>query len=53
MLEGLEKKKQGKRMKFRYDPSGKSGKVPEFSFPNISGNQILNEKYFILKKNNL
>jgi len=53
LLEGLEKKKQGKRMKFRYDPSGKSGKVPEFSFPNISGNQILNEKYFILKKNNL
>jgi hypothetical protein len=53
LLEGLEKKKQGKRMKFRYGPSGKPGKVPEFSFSNISGNQILNEKYFILKKNNL
>jgi len=53
LLEGLEKKKQGKRMKFRYDPSGKSIKVPEFSFSNISGNHILKEKYFILKKNNL
>ena len=41
--EALEKKKQGKRMKFRYDPTGKVGKVPEFSFSNISGNQILNE----------
>lgn len=52
-LESLEKKKQGKKMKFRYGPSGKPGKVPEFTFSNISGNQILNEKYFILKKNNL
>ena len=50
LLEGLEKKKQGKQMKFRYGPSGKPGKVPEFNFPNISGNQILNEKYLILKK---
>ena len=32
-------------MKFRYGPSGKPGKAPEFSFSNISGNQILNEKY--------
>jgi len=53
LLEGLQKKKQGKRVKFRYDPTGKVGKAPEFSFSNISGNQILNEKYFILKKNNL
>lgn len=53
LLDGLEKKRQGKRMKFRYDPSGKTSKIPEFSFPNVSGNQILNEKYFILKKNNL
>ena len=52
-LESLQKKKQGKKMKFRYGPSGKPGKAPEFSFSNISGNQILNEKYFILKKNNL
>lgn len=52
-LESLEKKKQGKRMKFRYNPSGKISKIPEFSFPNVSGNQILKEKYFILKKNNL
>ena len=50
LLEGLEKLRQGKRMKFRYGASGKPGKVPEYIFSNISGNQILNEKYFILKK---
>jgi hypothetical protein len=50
LLEGLEKKKQGKQMKFRYGPSGKPGKVPEYIFSNNSGNQILNEKYFIIKK---
>ena len=53
LLDGLEKKKQGKRMKFRYGPTGKLGKVPDFSFSNVSGNQILNNKYFNLKKNNL
>jgi hypothetical protein len=50
LLQGLEKKKQGKQMKFRYGPSGKPGKAPEFNFSNSSGNQILNEKYLILKK---
>jgi hypothetical protein len=39
LLSGLEKKKQGKRMKFRYGASGKPGKVPEFRFNNTSGNQ--------------
>ncbi len=53
LLDGLEKKKQGKRMKFRYGPTGKKGKVPDFLFSNVSGNQILNNKYFNLKKNNL
>lgn len=50
LLSGLEKKKQGKKMKFRYGPTGKPGKVPNYIFNNSSGNQILNEKYFILKK---
>lgn len=50
LLQGLEKKKQGKQMKFRYGPSGKPGKVPDYQFSNSSGNQILNEKYLILKK---
>jgi hypothetical protein len=39
LLKGLEKKSQGKQMKFRYGPSGKPGKVPEFRFNNTSGNQ--------------
>jgi hypothetical protein len=51
LLQGLEKKKQGKQMKFRYGASGKPGKVPEYQFTNSSGNQILNEKYLILKNN--
>jgi len=50
LLQGLEKRKQGKQMKFRYGPSGKPGKAPEYQFSNSSGNQILNEKYLILKK---
>jgi hypothetical protein len=50
LLKGLEKRKQGKQMKFRYGPSGKPGRVPEYNFSNSSGNQILNEKYLILKK---
>lgn len=51
LLEGLEKRKQGKQMKFRYGPTGKPGKVPEYSFSNSSGNQVLNEKYLVIKKN--
>jgi len=50
LLEGLEKRKNNKAMKYRYNPTGKPGKAPEYTFDNISGNQILNEKYFILKK---
>jgi len=49
LLEGLEMFKKGKR-KFKYNPSGKPGKTPNFSFANSSGNQIVNEKYLVLKK---
>ncbi len=49
LLEGLEMFKKGKR-KFKYNPSGKPGKSPDFSFANSSGNQIVNEKYLVLKK---
>ncbi len=49
LLEGLEMFKRGKR-KFKYNPSGKPGKAPDFSFANSSGNQIVNEKYLVLKK---
>lgn len=48
-LDIIEKRKEGKRLKFRYEPSGKKGKVPEFMFSNTSGNQIINKKYLILK----
>jgi hypothetical protein len=45
-IEGAELKKK----KFRYHPSGKPGKAPELNFSNTSGNQILNEKYLVIKK---
>ena len=48
-LEMKDKKKEGKRMKFRYGPSGKKGKVPDFMFSNSSGNEIINKKYLIFK----
>lgn len=48
-LRMIEKKKEGKRMKFRYNPSGKMTKVPEFSFSNCSGNEILNDKNKLIK----
>ena len=50
LLSGIEKRKQGKQMKFRYGPTGKPRQVPDYKFSNISGNQILNEKYLILNK---
>ena len=40
-LEIIRKKKEGKRLKFRYEPSGKPPeRLPEFSYPNTSGNEI-------------
>ena len=50
LLDGLEKRNQGKRMKFKYSPSGKAKQAPDYNFSNISGNQILNEKNLILNK---
>jgi hypothetical protein len=50
LLSGIEKRKQGKQMKFRYGPTGKPKQAPDYNFSNISGNQILNEKYLILNK---
>ena len=46
-LESIEKRKQGKQMKFRYGATGKIGKIPDYFFSNNSGNQILNEKYLV------
>ena len=49
-LELVEKRKKNKPMKYRYNPTGKPGKPPEYTFDNTSGNQISNEKYLIIKK---
>lgn len=39
LLEGIKRKKQGKQMKFAYRPSGKSGRIPNYRFDNMSGNE--------------
>jgi hypothetical protein len=52
-LECLKKKKEGKKMKEKYKPTGKLNKLETKNYINISGNEILNEKYFIIKKNNI
>lgn len=38
LLEGLKRKKLGKRMKFSYRPSGNPGKIPDYKFDNMTGN---------------
>jgi hypothetical protein len=43
------KRKKGLKTKFNYEPFGKEIKIPEYKFENSSGNEILNEKYLILK----
>ena len=48
-LEKVEKKKKGKQITFRYDPSGAPGKIPNYIFDNISGNQVINNKNFIIR----
>jgi hypothetical protein len=37
-LNKIEKKKKGKIITFRYNPTGKPGKIPNFNFKNSSGN---------------
>jgi len=41
---------KNKTKKFRYHPTGKPMKAPEYNFSNTSGNIILNEKYLVIKK---
>lgn len=52
-LEGIKKKEEGKQIQIRYEPKGKIENIKERLYPNISGNEILNKKYLILKKNNI
>jgi hypothetical protein len=49
----MKNKKEGKKPKEQYKPSGKIPKIVPKNYINISGNEILNEKYFIIKKNNI
>jgi len=49
-IKSIQKKSKGKLVKFRYEPKGPKGKIPEYKFDNISGNQNINPKYFIIKK---
>ena len=48
-LAGAEKKKQGKKIKFRHTPSDKTRLPSKQEFSNTSGNQNSNKKYLILK----
>ena len=43
-LEERKKKEAKKLIKFRYDPKGNPGKIPNFKFDNTSGNEILKNK---------
>ena len=43
-LEEKKKKAANKLIKFRYDPKGNPGKIPNFKFDNTSGNEILKNK---------
>ena len=45
----MEKKSKQQLLKYRYEPSNNPGKVPEYIFDNVSGNMVLNNKYFIIK----
>ena len=47
-LEIIEKRKKGLQIKFRYEPTGNPGKVPEYMFKNSSGNQVINSKFLII-----
>jgi len=45
----INNKKRGKQLKFRYDPTGKPTKIPEYIFDNVSGNEVINNKNLIIK----
>jgi hypothetical protein len=43
-LEKYNKKKNNKRINFRYEPTGKQINIPVYNFDNTSGNEIINIK---------
>lgn len=49
-LKMADKKKKGLKLKFRYNPQeNKNSKIPDYTFENRSGNEILNKKLLSLK----
>ena len=50
-LEFEERKKANKRLVFRYEPTGKQSKRPNYSFDDSSGNEIKKSKHKIIKLN--
>jgi hypothetical protein len=47
-LEREKRKKSNKKIVFRYEPTGKKTKIPNFNFNNSSGNQIKRKKDLII-----
>lgn len=50
-LEREKRKKNNKKIVFRYEPTGKKGKVPTYIFDNSSGMEIKKKKDLIIKNN--
>ena len=50
-LNYVDKKNKKKLIKFKYSPSGKKIRTPDYMFSNTSGNQVINKKYLIFKNN--
>ena len=48
-LNMIKKRIENKPLKFRYEPKNDIGNAPAYVFDNLSGNQVLNQKYFIIK----
>ncbi|VVU94731.1 hypothetical protein CPAV1605_456 [seawater metagenome] len=44
-----ERKKKKKPLVFRYEPTNKEKKIPNYVFDNSSGNQVTNSKYTLIK----
>lgn len=49
-LNVMERIKQGKKIKFIYDPTNKDKKIPDINFANTSGNPIKNPKDLTINK---
>ena len=50
MLSIIDKKKNNKIFKFKYNPNGIKGKIPKYIFNNKSGTEIYNNNKYIINK---